>query len=470
MEHYQKMTTPFAPRTSHSFSDPVITADHLCKSYPLYANRKDRLIEALDPFRRKRHTLFHALEDISFTVHKGECLGIIGVNGAGKSTLLKILTGVLTPTSGTLTANGRIAALLELGAGFHPERTGIENIHYHCALQGVTGKAEINAFTRSAVEFADIGEFVHQPVKLYSSGMFVRLAFATAIQCTPDILIIDEALSVGDVFFVQKCMTFLRSFMEQNTVIFVSHDIAAVKSLCDRVILLDGGKIRMIASPAEAADAYIEALYRAQGADTDAAKQGGGEKTSAENKVGTVPAYRDMRQDWINQSPLRNDIEVFAFDPDTAAFGTDGARIESVVLSDPEGVPLSWVVGGEAVCLTLSARARQHLYSPIVGFSLKDRLGQELFGDNTWLVSRDRMPHVPPGAVLTVRFYFQMPVLPAGEYVFSAALAEGSQARHVQLCWMHGALVLHSHSTSCCTGLIGIPMQDIRLEVTEDRK
>ncbi|MDL2328515.1 ABC transporter ATP-binding protein [Desulfosarcina sp. OttesenSCG-928-A07] len=451
---------------------PVITASCLSKSYPLYANRKDRLIEALDPFRRKRHTLFHALDDVSFTVKRGECLGIIGVNGAGKSTLLKILTGVLTPTSGALTVSGRVAALLELGAGFHPERTGIENIHYHCALHGITGKGAIDAFTQSAVEFADIGEFVHQPVKLYSSGMFVRLAFATAIQCDPDILIIDEALSVGDVFFVQKCMNFLRSFMETRTVVFVSHDIAAIKSLCDRVVLLDAGKIRMIAPPAEAADAYIEALYRAQGADTEAVKQeaGGGPKTSSANMPRTLFQYRDMRQDWINRSHLRNDIEVFAFNSESSAFGTDGARIDSICLTDSQGTPLSWVVGGEEVCLTISARVRQYLYSPIVGFYLKDRLGQELFGDNTWLVYQDKILHVPEGALLTARFGFRMPVLPAGEYVFAVAIAEGTQERHVQLCWVHNAMVLHSHSTSCCTGLIGIPMADIRLEMTRDKE
>jgi ABC-type polysaccharide/polyol phosphate transport system, ATPase component len=287
---------------------------------------------------------------------------------------------------------------------------------------------------------------------------------------------VDEALSVGDVFFVQKCMNFMRSFMEKNTVIFVSHDIAAVKALCDRVVFLESGKVRMISPPAEAAEAYIEAMYQAQGADTETVKHAGREaKTEsgakAESSVPDEPECRDMRRDFINGTSLRNDIEVFAFNREASAFGNDGAQIDSVCLTDLEGVALSWVVGGEDVRLTVTGRAQQTLHSPIVGFFLKDRLGQELFGDNTYLAyqggqgGQDRMPHVPSGAVLKTHFTFRMPILPPGEYVFAVALAEGTQARHTQLCWMHNALVLHSHSTSCTTGLIGIPMRDIRMEV-----
>jgi lipopolysaccharide transport system ATP-binding protein len=172
-----------------------------------------------------------------------------------------------------------------------------------------------------------------------------------------------------------------------------------------------------------------------------------------------------MRLDFLNRTSLRNDIEVFAFNREADAFGNDGARIESVCLADARGTPLSWVVGGEETRLTVVGRARQALYSPIAGFFLKNRLGQELFGDNTYLAYQDRMPYVPEGGILKAHFRFFMPVLPAGEYVVAAALAEGTQARHIQLCWMHNALLLHSHSSSSCTGMIGIPMQDIRLEV-----
>lgn len=478
---------------------PVITASGLGKTYPLYRSKRDRLLEALDPFRRKRHTLFHALADVSFTVSRGECLGIIGVNGAGKSTLLKILTGVLTPSSGELTINGRVAALLELGAGFHPERTGIENVYYQGALQGL-GKHDVDGYIQAVIDFADIGEYIHQPVKMYSSGMFVRLAFAAAIQCTPDILVVDEALSVGDVFFVQKCMNFIRSYMEDHTVVFVSHDIAAVKSLCNRVILLDKGRVKMLATPAEAAEAYIEAIYEAQGAPTqklgptaqsaepDPDETHPDETRQDETEPGatepgkthpspasparpprpsgrTTGARADMRRDFINATPLRNDIEVFTFNREANAFGNNGVRIESVVLAGTDGTPLSWVVGGEEVRLIVTGRAEQPLYSPIVGFYLKDRLGQELFGDNTYLAYENNAPYVPVGAVLTAGFGFRMPVLPAGEYVFAVAVAEGNQTRHIQLCWMHNALLLHSHSTSCSTGLMGIPMHEIRLEV-----
>lgn len=179
---------------------------HLCKTYPLYARKQDRMLEALDPLRRCRHTLFNALEDVSFTIEQGECVGIIGVNGSGKSTLLKILTGVLTPTGGKIEVNGRVSALLELGAGFHPERTGIENVYFQGTMAGLS-KEEIDTYLPKVIEFADIGNFIRQPVKLYSSGMYIRLAFAAAIQGKPDILIVDEALAVGDMAFQFKCMS-----------------------------------------------------------------------------------------------------------------------------------------------------------------------------------------------------------------------------------------------------------------------
>ena len=226
-------------------NDIAIKVQNLTKIYHLYDKPQDRLKEALNPFKKSYHHDFYALNDVSFEIKKGETVGIIGKNGAGKSTLLKIITGVLTPTSGGVEVNGKIASLLELGAGFNPDMTGIENIYLNGTLMGFTHK-EFDIKVDAILEFADIGEFIHQPVKTYSSGMFARLAFAVAINVEPEILIVDEALSVGDMAFQSKSMAKMKSLMNcGTTVLFVSHDIGAVQSLCNNVIYIDNGNMLM---------------------------------------------------------------------------------------------------------------------------------------------------------------------------------------------------------------------------------
>jgi len=222
----------------------AIKVENLSKIYRLYDTPLDRLKESLHPFKKKYHREFYALRDVNFEVKKGETVGIIGKNGSGKSTLLKIITGVLTPTSGNITVSGKISALLELGTGFNPEFTGIENIYFSGTIMGYT-KEEIDKKVDDIVAFADIGEFINQPVKTYSSGMYVRLAFAVATSIDPEILIVDEALSVGDMFFQAKCMTKMKKMIEseQVTLLFVSHSLGAVKSLCRKAILLNNGKM-----------------------------------------------------------------------------------------------------------------------------------------------------------------------------------------------------------------------------------
>ncbi|KKQ71353.1 MAG: ABC transporter ATP-binding protein, lipopolysaccharide transport system ATP-binding protein [Candidatus Peregrinibacteria bacterium GW2011_GWC2_39_14] len=224
-------------------SDIAVKTENLSKSYKLYKNPIDRLKESLNPFRKKYHHDFFALKNISFEIKKGETIGIIGRNGSGKSTLLKIITKVLTPTEGNVITKGKISALLELGAGFNPELNGMENIYFNGAIMGYT-KKEIDKKLDNITSFADIGEFIEQPVKTYSSGMFVRLAFAVATNVDPEILIIDEALSVGDMFFQAKCMAKMKKMIDKGiTLIFVSHDTGAIKSICQRSILLDEGSI-----------------------------------------------------------------------------------------------------------------------------------------------------------------------------------------------------------------------------------
>jgi len=238
-------------------NDTAIKVQNLTKIYHLYNKPQDRLKEALNPFKKNYHHDFYALHEISFDVKKGETVGIIGKNGAGKSTLLKIITGVLTPTSGSVEVQGKVASLLELGAGFNPEMTGLENIYLNGTLMGFS-KEEMDLKIEAITEFANIGEFIYQPVKMYSSGMFARLAFSVAINVDADILIVDEALSVGDMLFQAKCIAKMTSLMEEGmTILFVSHDIHAVRSLCNKGVYLENGKTILIGEAGEVVDRYI---------------------------------------------------------------------------------------------------------------------------------------------------------------------------------------------------------------------
>ena len=436
------------------------------KYFEMYEKASHRLWQMLYRGRRQFFRPFWALKDISFDVSKGECVGIIGRNGAGKSTLLQIITGTLNPSSGYVEVTGRVAALLELGSGFNPEFTGKENIYLNASILGLS-KQEIDAKYEDIVAFADIGEFIHQPVKSYSSGMSLRLAFSVIAHVDADVLIVDEALAVGDAFFTQKCMRFLREFMREHTVLFVSHDVAAVNSLCNRAVLLEGGQVKAIGSPKEITEIYLEDTYEAvQGKSTSTKK----EKKKTPPTPGlflSTENFRDMRQDIINASPLRNDIEVFQFEEQGASFGKADATIENAVLTNSEGTPLSWIVGGEMVTLRILCRAHREILRPIVGFFLKDRLGQTLMGDNTYIAFKETPLAVPAGKYFAATFSFRMPILAVGEYFFTIAIAEGTQESHVQHQWRHEALMITSVTTSAATGLMGIPMQNLTLDIVD---
>ncbi|MBD3768324.1 MAG: ABC transporter ATP-binding protein, partial [Gammaproteobacteria bacterium] len=400
---------------------------------------------------------FWALKDVSFEVKKGETVGIIGRNGSGKSTLLQIICGTLSPTGGNVETRGRIAALLELGSGFNPEFTGRENVYMNASVLGLS-KEEIDARFDDIAAFADIGQFIEQPVKTYSSGMYVRLAFAVIAHVDADILVVDEALSVGDAFFTQKCMRFLRAFMKTGTVLFVSHDTASVRNLCNKAIWLEKGTVLANGDPKDICDHYLEAFYEEQ--------QGKSTTTrlKIERQAPTAQAIKDQRQDFINASNLRNDIELFEFDPNAPSFGKGGAQITSVEFLDKEGSPLAWVVGGEQVTLRIRAIAHEPLDAPIIGFFIKDRLGQTLFGDNTYLSYMESPVSCSDGDGLEAEFHFLMPRLASGDYSVLVAIANGTQSDHVQHHWIHDALYFRSESTSVASGLIGIPMLEIKLQ------
>jgi len=446
-------------------SEIVIKVENLSKCYQIYPKPQDRLKQSLFPRLQRLlgqrpnqyYREFWALRDVSFEVKRGETVGIIGRNGSGKSTLLQLICGTLTATSGSLQTSGRVAALLELGAGFNPEFSGRENVYMNASILGLTKEA-IDARFDDIAAFADIGEFIEQPVKSYSSGMYVRLAFAVIAHVDADILVIDEALAVGDAFFTQKCMRFIRRFMETGTVLFVSHDTAAVINLCQKAVWLDRGRSVFQGTPKEAAERYLAAMYEAQQGESDTTVE-------AESPGQPLPPvrWRDMRQDFINTTQFRNDIELFQFNPGAAAFGKGGAAITSVQLLDPAGSALTWVVGGEKVRLLIRCLAHNDLPGPIIGFHCKDRLGQPLFGENTFNFSCQQPLTVAQNQEFEAVFDFTMPILPTGEYSFTVALAEGTQREHVQHHWIHDALLLRSHSSSVSTGLVGVPMQAIRL-------
>jgi lipopolysaccharide transport system ATP-binding protein len=448
-------------------SEIAIRVTGVSKSYHVYRNPQDRLKQTV--FTRLKRFLgrpaanyfreFWALKDISFEVKKGETVGIVGRNGSGKSTLLQIICGTLTPTEGSVEVNGKVAALLELGSGFNPEFTGRENVYLNGAVLGLS-KEEIDARYDSIVAFADIGEFLDQPVKTYSSGMYVRLAFAVIAHASADILVIDEALAVGDAFFVQKCMRFLREFMKTGTVLFVSHDTGAVTNLCQRSIWLQQGRMALEGTPKEVASQYMKALYAEQQGKVDAVEIAADEVPRL-----TEADLRDVRSDFVNQTPLRNDIEVFQFDPDRKAFGVGGAQIVSVMLTDRQGRPLSWIVGGEPACLRITCVARVPLWSPIVGFMVKDRLGQPVFVDNTYLSYESQPVDVAAGDKFVAEFDFVMPYLPTAEYTVDVAVAEGTQEEHQQHHWIYDAMAFKVHASRVRLGLVGIPMQRIELSV-----
>ena len=409
-------------------TDTAIVVDHVHKQFQLYKRPQDRIWQLLRPHKQYAQP-FDAIKDVSFSVQRGETIGIIGRNGSGKSTLLQMICGTLQPSSGSIAVNGRVAALLELGAGFNPEFSGRENIYLNGAIMGLS-RREITARMDEILAFADIGAHIDQPVKTYSSGMYVRLAFAIIAHVDADILIIDEALAVGDALFTQKCMRYLRQFKATGTILFVSHDSAAVTNLCERAVWLHAGEVRAVGAAKEVCEDYLAMLF----GDT--------------NHSDEPSADSEERPALVQQ----------------ASFGQGGAQISDVRLTNSAGEPLSWVAGLEKVQLQVQVRALKDLDRPIVGFYVKDRLGQELFGDNTYLSYADAPIAARAGTQLQVQFDFIMPTLPPGDYTIAVAIANGTQLEHEQHHWIHDALLFHSHTSSAIHGLVGVPMQRIQMQ------
>lgn len=439
-------------------SEIAVEVASLSKSYSIYETPAHRLWQMLFRGYRKFFREHVVLRGISFKVRRGETVAIIGRNGSGKSTLLQILCGTLDPSGGECRVRGRVAALLELGAGFNPEFTGRENVYMSGQILGLTVDQLAERY-EDIVRFADIGEYVNQPVKTYSSGMFMRLAFAVIAHVDADVLVIDEALAVGDAYFVQKCMRYLNSFKEQGgTLLFVSHDSTAVMALCDRAIWLEDGRIRLDAEPKKVTEAYLADMYRREQGDDRIAMS-----AQTTGKPELDEDFADARRELVLHSNVRNDIQIRPFDGSGECFGRGGACITGVRLLNAQGTPLVWSIGGEMVSLVIQGNADVAIASLIVGFLVRNKQGLSLFGDNTYLSYLDRPVALRAGEGWYCRFDFRIPILPAGEYAISVAVSDGSQESHVVHQWIHDALILTSHSSQVSTGLMGLPMRSVVL-------
>ncbi|MFA5514956.1 MAG: ABC transporter ATP-binding protein [Desulfuromonadales bacterium] len=444
--------------TEHA--DPAIRVVNLSKYYQIYDTPRDRLKQFVLPrlrraFGRKPmcfYREFWALREVAFTVARGETLGIVGRNGSGKSTLLQLICGTLAASAGAIETRGRVAALLELGAGFNPEFTGRENVYMAASLYGLS-RPEINARFAAIAAFADIGDFIEQPVKMYSSGMYVRLAFAVIAHVDADILVIDEALSVGDALFTQKCMRFIRQFQKRGTLLFVSHDMSSVINLCRSAIWLEEGRIRDVGPAKKVADEYLrhtlQELY-GDAASLEATNAGADEHPPAVPKDNEVLDYH---------------VEGVAADNMHAASGwqTGGAQILGVRMEPLAGGQGGVFLGGEKVRMLIRARARQPLRRPILGFLVRDRLGQDLFGENTLPFTDLHPTEIAAGQDFEGEFVFRLPMLPNGQYAVMASVADGDLHHHIQHHWLHDAMIINISSSRVRWGLVGVPFERVSL-------
>lgn len=379
-------------------SESIISLKNVSKCFKRYAKPVDRLKELLLP--GKSHAdVFWALQDINLEIFKGETLGIVGRNGAGKSTLLQLITKTLTPTTGEIGVHGRISALLELGSGFNPEFTGRQNVFFNGRILGLT-QAEIAAKFDEITAFANIGDFIDQPVKTYSSGMFVRLAFAVAVNTNPDILIVDEALAVGDIFFQQKCFDRLRQMKESGvTLLFVSHDSGAVCKLCHRAILIENGRIVLDALPRQVVDLYQAKFLQQQDVEPEL------------TEINVSPGF--STEDGASS---------------TISLTSDAVTIQFVRFFDEDDQEIYSITSDSPLQLSIGILFREEIDDPHVGFIIRTRMGEVIFESNTFCMGRS-MGRVSAGTLLNVRFRFKVPLIPQ-DYTITTGVSSGGVGEH----------------------------------------
>ena len=401
---------------------PVVEFSYVSKSYPIYPAPSARLKELALFNRRSFHRDFWALRDVTFQIHRGETFCIVGENGSGKSTLLQIVAGILQPSSGEVRVQGRVAALLELGTGFNPEFSGRDNVYVNAAILGLSRK-EIDGKFQQIEEFAEIGDFIDQPVKTYSSGMAIRLAFAVAINVEPEILLVDEALAVGDIYFRQRCLRKVHELRGRGvTILFVSHAPSEVKSIGDRALWLDSGQIKEMGSTDAVITKYSAAMVQKDNAyitrQHREAHTGSQGRVLAPEIVDTIPNI-DHR------------------------FGDGRAEVLGIAVLDATGQPIYLLEPSSSIVVRISVRANEDIMMPIVGFIMRNHVGLDFAGTNTAREGFD-LPPMSGGDIFTVDFHVQLPELYASPFSFSPAIADGTLHNYTNCDWIDNAVVLQT--------------------------
>ena len=433
--------------------DMALRVESVAKQYRIYAHPSDRLKETLTRGLLKRHREFWALREISFEIERGTTTGIVGPNGSGKSTLLQIITGTLEPTHGSVSVNGRVAALLELGAGFNLEFTGLENIYMNAALMGFS-RRETKARLSDIERFAEIGDFVHQPVKTYSSGMYVRLAFAVAVNTDPDILVVDEALSVGDTIFQHRCVRRIKEMQERGTtILFVSHEPTLVRALCSRAILLSGGQMIADGTPMEVLNRYQRVIMAREEAYAGGAATGAGGEPTDENGA---RENESAESDAAGDAPRHEKAQV-ASRPVQYSYrhGNGRAEVIGAELIDAAGEPVELIETGDAVAVRIRLLFHEDVPDPVCGFMIRNRHGINVYGTNT--EQRGQQPGAARrGDLLEVVFKFNCWL--GQEHYFVSVAVHSPDG--VAFDWLDGALFFR---VSCAVEMEGIANLDARV-------
>ncbi|MGB6946100.1 MAG: ABC transporter ATP-binding protein [Bryobacteraceae bacterium] len=399
---------------------PIVEFRSVSKNYPIYSSPSSRLKELLCLNRISFHHDFAALNDVTFQIQRGETFCIVGENGSGKSTLLQIVAGILHPSKGEVAVNGRVAALLELGTGFNQEFTGRQNVYMNAAILGLS-RREIDAKFPQIEEFAEIGEFIDQPVKTYSSGMGVRLAFAVAIHVEPEILLVDEALSVGDIYFRQRCMRKVHEMRDAGvTILFVSHAIAEVKALGDRAMWLDAGRVRDIGNTDTVITRYMAAMVE---------------------KDNVYLAGTHRKEQEVPHEPVKAPEIVDTIPNIDHRFGDGRAEVMGIAVLDAAGRPLFILEPSSTIVIRISVRAIEDITLPIVGFMMRNHIGLDFAGTNTAREAFD-LPPMMTGDIFTVDFHLQLPELYPSAFSFSPAIADGTLHSYRTCDWVDNAIVL----------------------------
>ncbi len=425
---------------------PIILAEKISKCFRIYRHPSDHLKELLTFGKRRYHEPFWAVKNADVSLERGCCLGIIGENGSGKSTLLRMIAGVIRPTSGTLAVGGRVSALLELGAGFNPQFTGRENIYLYASILGFTD-AETRARIPSIEKFAEIGAFVDRPVKTYSSGMFVRLAFAVAIHMDPDVLIVDEALSVGDIFFQQRCIRRIQQLKRQGvTILFVSHDLEAVRSLADRTIWMDHGEVHLEGKTDDVVSKYLAAMIMR-----------GRKEVMGEDALG-IPLVTSSELDLSEEALARIPKVLSHISNIDHRYGNGKARVLGIGVYGKEGQSVSGVEQGDRICIRISIEFQDNVEQPNIGFILRNRLGEDVTGTNVMFEGM-RLPAAHAGERLSVDFVMDLPFLHAGFYYFSPAVADGMLDQYDMCDWIDNACAIEIIQRTITHGHMRIPVR-----------